>query len=47
MKVVSQAGITVEGFDLCVDENPSFFSVKWWLKNKPLFRNRIVLIGKF
>lgn len=46
MKVVAQAGIEVEDFDLCSDDKPSFFSVKWWLKNKPLFRNRIVLRGK-
>lgn len=47
LKVASQAGITVEDFDLCGDDNPSLFSVKWWLKDKPLFRNRIVLRGKF
>jgi hypothetical protein len=47
MKVVQQAGITVEGFDLCVDEKPSVFSLKYWLGNKPLLRNRVVLVGKF
>ena len=46
LKVASQAGITVEDFDLCGDDKPSLFSVKWWLKDKPLFRNRIVLRGK-
>jgi hypothetical protein len=47
IKVASQAGIEVESFDLCGDDNsPGFFSVKWWLRNKPLFRNRIVLSGK-
>jgi hypothetical protein len=45
-KVAAQAGIEVEGFDLCGDEDPGFFSLKWWLKDKPLFRNRIVLVGK-
>ena len=46
MKVASQAGIEVEDYDLCGDEQPGFFSVKWWLKDKPLFRNRVVLRGK-
>lgn len=46
LKVATQAGIVVEDFDLCVDNEPGFFSVKWWLKDKPLFRNRIVLRGK-
>ena len=46
IKVASQAGITVEDFDLCGDDTPSLFSIKWWLKDKPLFRNRIVLRGK-
>ena len=46
MKVASQAGIEVEDYDLCGDDNPRFFSVKWWLRNKLLFRNRIVLRGK-
>lgn len=46
IKVASQAGITVEDFDLCADDTPSLFSIKWWLKDKPLFRNRIVLRGK-
>lgn len=46
LKVASQAGITVEDFDLCGDDKPSLFSIKWWLKDKPLFRNRIVLRGK-
>jgi hypothetical protein len=46
LKVATQAGIVVEDFDLCVDNEPGFFSVKRWLKDKPLFRNRIVLRGK-
>ena len=46
MKVAMQAGIKVEGFDLCFDEKPSLFSVKYWLKDRPLLRNRVVLIGK-
>jgi hypothetical protein len=46
LKVATQAGIQVEDFDLCVDNEPGFFSVKRWLKDKPLFRNRIVLRGK-
>lgn len=46
MKVAVQAGIQVENFDLCVDEKPSVFSIKYWLGNKPLLRNRVVLVGK-
>jgi hypothetical protein len=46
MKVATEAGIEVEDYDLCGDDHPGFFSVKWWLKDKPLFRNRIVLRGK-
>jgi Methyltransferase domain len=46
MKVVMQAGITVEGFDLCFDEPPSVLSIKYWLKDRPLLRNRVVLVGK-
>lgn len=45
-KVAMQAGIEVEDFDLCSDEKPGLFSAKWWLKDRPLFRNRIVLRGK-
>lgn len=45
-KVAMQAGIEVEDFDLCGDDTPSLFSVKWWLRDRPLFRNRIVLRGK-
>lgn len=46
MKVVMEAGITVEGFDLCFDEPPPRFSIKHWLKDRPLLRNRVVLVGK-
>lgn len=47
MKVAMQAGIEVEGFEMCVDEKPSVFSLKYWLiHNRPHFRNRVVLIGK-
>lgn len=45
-KVATQAGIEIEGFDLCGDDTPSLFSIKWWLKDRPLYRNRILLIGK-
>lgn len=45
-KVALQAGITVESYDLCGDQKASPFSIKWWLKDRPLFRNRIVLVGK-
>lgn len=47
LKVATQAGIEVEDYDLCFDEKVNFPSIKWWLKGKPLFRNRIVLRGKF
>ena len=46
LKVAKQAGIKVEDFDLCGDDRPNFLSVKWWLRKKPLFRNRIVLRGR-
>jgi len=46
LKVASQAGIEVEDFDLCGDQKSSLFSVKWWLRNQFLFRQRIVLRGK-
>ncbi|MBL7827654.1 MAG: methyltransferase domain-containing protein [Saprospiraceae bacterium] len=46
LKVAMQAGIEVEDYDLCHDEQIRFPSVKWWLRNKPLFRNRIVLRGR-
>lgn len=46
IKVAMQAGIEVEAYDLCSDEPPGMFSIKWWLKERPLFRNRIVLVGK-
>ncbi|MBK9336772.1 MAG: methyltransferase domain-containing protein [Lewinellaceae bacterium] len=46
LKVVERAGIIPEAYDLCVDEHFSMFSIKYWLRNLPLFRNRVVLIGR-
>jgi SAM-dependent methyltransferase len=47
-KVATEAGIDVEGIEMCVDETPSPFSIKRYLvKNKPFFRDRVILIGKF
>ncbi|MEQ1745555.1 MAG: class I SAM-dependent methyltransferase [Saprospiraceae bacterium] len=46
LKVVERAGIFPEGYDLCVDEPISMFSIKYWLRNRPLFRNRVVLVGR-
>lgn len=46
-KVATDAGIQVEGFEMCVDEYPMPFSLKYWLvRNRPNLRNRIVMIGK-
>jgi len=46
LKVAERAGIFPESFDLCVDEHFSMFSIKHWLKNRPLFRNRVVMVGR-
>jgi SAM-dependent methyltransferase len=46
-KVATEAGIKVEGIEFCVDETPSLFSIKRYLvKNRPFFRDRVILIGK-
>ncbi|MFN4253614.1 MAG: class I SAM-dependent methyltransferase [Saprospiraceae bacterium] len=46
-KVATEAGIEVEGLEFCQDAMPSVFSLKYFLvRNKPNFRDRLVLIGK-
>lgn len=46
-KVANDAGIQVESYDMCLDEYPTVFTLKYWLvKSRPNLRNRIVLIGK-
>lgn len=46
-KVATDAGITVEGFELCLDEYPSPWSLKYWLiRRRPNLRNRIVMVGR-
>jgi len=46
LKVAGQAGIRPEGYDLCVDEHASPFSLKYYLQNRPMLRNRVVLVGQ-
>lgn len=47
-KIATDAGIQVEGYEMCLDEYPSPFNLKYWLaRRRPGLRNRIVLIGKF
>ncbi|MDX2135741.1 MAG: methyltransferase domain-containing protein [Saprospiraceae bacterium] len=46
LKVAKQAGIEPEAYDLCVDVHASPLSIKYWLRNRPMFRNRVVLVGR-
>lgn len=46
-KIATDAGIEVEGFEMCWDGHPSPFSLKYWVLHRcPNLRNRIVMIGK-